>query len=131
MGLFKTTNETHYHVSEKAAIQQWLAARQNRKAAEAQAEAARLASSGEYALADAQIEAAKQQRKAEENVAKEHRKEYDAQLKHEKEMRLMDESPEAYKAYLAEESKKNEFNRKLIKVGIIVLIVWFILAAIF
>ena len=113
MGLFKTTNETHYHISEKAAIQQRLAARQNRKAVEEQASATR-------AEAYAQEEAARQQRKADEYVAKQQRKGLEAQLKHEKEMRLLEVNPEAY---YAEEQRKKEMKKKYIKWGIIGLIV--------
>ena len=73
------------------------------------------------------MEVAKEQRKRDVKVAKEHRKEVEAQLKHEKEMRLMDESPDAYRAYLAEEQRKRESREKWIKIGVIIFIGWFIL----
>ena len=127
MGLLKTTNETHYHLSKEAAKEQ-------RKAAEAEVEAAWNASSGERAMAYAKEEAArqqrkaeenvaKQQRKAEENVAKQHRKEVEAQIKHEKEMRLLQEDPEAYKAYLEREHQQKMDKRKWIIIGIIAYVV--------
>ncbi len=127
MGLLKTTNETHYHLSKEAAKEQ-------RKAAEAEVEAAWNASSGERAMAHAKEEAARQQRKAEEkvakeqrkaeeNVAKQHRKEVEAQIKHEKEMKLLQEDPEAYKAYLEREHQQKMDKRKWIVIGIIAYVV--------
>jgi len=84
----------------------------------------------EEAKAKAEIEVAKEQRKAEVKVARQHRKELESQLKHEKEMRLLQEDPEAYKAYLEREQQEKTEKRNLIKKGVLIYIAIAVVAAI-
>lgn len=102
MGLFKTTNETHYHVSEEAARQQKWAAIANKLASKDQKEAT-----------EAEARAAAIQ-------AEEEREALQERLKFEEKMRLLEKDPELYKAFVKDDKRKKR--RKTIGTIIAVII---------